>query len=143
MTTRPGTETLSIGAIAKRTGLRVSALRYYESRGLIPPARRMRGRRVYDDGVFESIALIQLARDAGLTLSETRSLIAGFERETPASARWQAMARRKLSDVLHRIEEAQRMKTLLERLLQCRCRTLGECVRTRTEALRVLQDGSR
>lgn len=133
-------ETFSIGAIAKRTGLRVSALRYYESRGLITPMRRVHGRRRYDDSVFEAIALVQLARDAGFTLSETRALIAGFERDTPASARWQAMARRKLVDMVRRIEEAQRMKTLLEGLLRCRCQTLSECVRTRTEALRVVHE---
>ena len=131
---------LSIGAIAKRTGLRVSALRYYETRGLIAPTRRLNGRRVYDDTVFESIALIQLAQEAGFTLAEVRMVIAGFDPGTPASARWQAMARQKLTDMESRIEEAQRMKAMLERLLRCRCRTLGECVRTRTEALRVLHE---
>jgi len=88
---------------------RVAALRYYESRGLIAPMRRVSGRRVYDDDVFESIALIQLAQDAGFTLAETRALIAGFDRGTPASSRWQAMARRKLTHMERRIEEAQRL----------------------------------
>jgi hypothetical protein len=47
------------------------------------------------------------------------------------------MARRKLVDVEKRIENAQRMKALLERVPQCRCETLEQCVRTRTEAPRV------
>jgi MerR family transcriptional regulator, redox-sensitive transcriptional activator SoxR len=127
---------LTIGAIARRVGLRVSAIRYYESVGLIAPARRAGGRRMYDESIFTSIAIVQLAQDAGFTLAETRALVSGFERTTPASARWQAMARRKLDDVTERIQKAQRMKALLERLLQCRCDTLDQCVRTRAEALR-------
>ncbi len=130
--------TMFIGTVARRTGLEISAIRYYESVGLIPAPRRVGGKRVYDAQVFESIALVQLAQDAGLTLAEARMLVAGFERSTPASARWQAMARQKLVDVAERIERAQRMKALLERLLRCRCQTLGECVRTRTEALMAL-----
>lgn len=126
---------MSIGAIAKRTGLRVSAIRYYESAGLIPPTRRVGGKRVYDASVFEAIALIQLAQDAGFTLAETRILIAGFERGTPAATRWQTMARRKLVDIEERLDRAQRMKAVLERLLRCKCETLGQCVKARTEAL--------
>jgi MerR family transcriptional regulator, redox-sensitive transcriptional activator SoxR len=130
---------LSIGAVSKRTGVSVSALRYYESEGLIPEPRRVSRRRVYDDGVFSAIALVQLAQNAGFTVAETRMLIAGFERATPASARWQAMAHRKLADIARRIEEAERMRRLLECLLQCRCETLEDCVQSRAEALRSAQ----
>ena len=126
---------MPIGAIAKRTGLRVSAIRYYESAGLIPPTRRVGGKRVYDASVFEAIALVQLGQDAAFTLAETRLLIAGFERGTPAAARWQTMARRKLVDIEQRLDRAQRMKEVLQRLLRCKCETLSECVKVRTEAL--------
>jgi MerR family redox-sensitive transcriptional activator SoxR len=132
-------EGMSIGAVARMAGLEVSTIRYYESVGLIPPPRRVGGKRVYDTAVFESIALVQLAQDAGFTLAEARALVAGFEQSTPASARWQAMARKKLVDVTERIERAERMKAVLERLLRCKCQTLEQCVRSRTEALR---DGS-
>lgn len=122
---------LSIGVIAQRAGLRASAIRYYESVGLIEPARRISGRRVYDRAVFESIALVRLAQEAGFTVAEIRELVSGFESATPASARWRALAKRKLADVIERIEHAQRMKELLERLMRCRCETLGECVQKR------------
>lgn len=128
--------TLSIGTVATRAGLRVSAIRYYESVGLIAPARRVSGRRVYDDSVFSSIALVQLAQAVGFTLAEVRTLVSGFDRATPASARWQAMTRRKLADIAVRIEQAERMKHMLERLSQCRCQTLDQCVHTRAAALR-------
>jgi MerR family redox-sensitive transcriptional activator SoxR len=118
----------SIGVIAGRTGLRVSAIRYYESVGLIEPARRISGRRMYDQSVFESIALVRLAHEAGFTVAEIRELVGGSKSAPPASARWQALAQRKLADVVDRIERAQRMKELLERLLRCRVETFGECV---------------
>lgn len=127
---------MSIGTVARMACLEVSTIRYYESVGLIPPPRRVSGKRVYDTTVFESIALVQLARDAGFTLAEARALVSGFEKSTPASARWQAMARRKLVDVTERIDRAEKMKAILERLLRCKCQTLGQCVRSRTEALR-------
>ena len=127
---------LSIGVVAKRAGLGVSAIRYYESRGLIAPARRVSGRRTYDESVFSAIALVQLAQDAGFTLAETRTLVAGFDRGTPASTRWQTMARRKVADVTRRIQQAERMQRLLERLLECRCETLDQCVQMRSSALR-------
>ena len=127
---------MSIGVVARRTGLRVSALRYYESAGLIAPARRVGGRRVYDESIFSAVALVKLAQDAGFTVNETRRLISGFDRATPASVRWQTMARKKLTDVAGRIEQAERMKRLLEHLLQCPCETLEQCVRSRSEALR-------
>lgn len=122
---------LAIGEVARKTGLRPSAIRYYERIGLVPRPRRVGGRRVYDAMVFESLALIRLAQEAGFSVAEAGRLLNGFGEATPASARWHAMARRKLHDVNERIEAAQRMKDLLERLLHCRCETLGQCVRGR------------
>jgi MerR family redox-sensitive transcriptional activator SoxR len=122
---------LSIGVVAGRTGLRVSAIRYYESVGLIKLARRISGRRVFDRSVFESIALVRLAQEAGFTVAEIRELVSGSESTAPASARWQALAQRKLAEVVDRIGRAHRMKDLLERLLRCRCETLGECLQKR------------
>lgn len=122
---------IPIGDVAARTGLRPSALRYYESMALIRPARRVSGRRLYDESVFESIAIIRLAQDAGFTIAEVKRLLNGFDRATPASARWHALAVKKHSEMVQRIQDAQRMKLLLEKLMTCRCETLGQCVRPR------------
>jgi DNA-binding transcriptional MerR regulator len=125
----------SIGEVAWRAGINTSAIRYYERIGLLRLPRRVAKRRVYDASVFESLALVALAQDAGFRTAEIKLLLHGFERATPASQRWQALARGKLAEIAERIERAEQMRDLLERLLRCQCETLGQCVRRRVAAM--------
>ncbi len=124
-----------IGEVAERVGVRTSAIRYYESVGLVRPTKRVGGRRFYEPVVFEQLALIRLAQDAGFSVREIRTLLHGFEEGTPPTARWQALVRRKIEEVNDRIERAERMRDLLDKLARCRCATLGECVQKRVAAL--------
>lgn len=133
----PPTQGLSIGEVAERAGINTSALRYYERVGLLRSPRRAAGRRVYDEDVFESLALIDLAQDAGFTVSETRILMHGFDRTTPPSQRWRSLAQQKLDEIATRIARAERMRELLQRLMRCQCETLGECTRARRAAMAV------
>jgi MerR family redox-sensitive transcriptional activator SoxR len=122
---------LTIGDLARQAGVRTSALRYYESVGLLAPPTRVNGRRVYDTSAMDVLKLIRLAKSAGFSMAEIRRLLNGFDRATPASARWQAMATRKLEDVNALIERAEHMRGLLQKLLTCQCVQLAECVRPR------------
>lgn len=121
-------EDLEIGEVARRAGIRASAIRYYEVVGLLPAPRRVSGRRRYDAGVAGRLAVIQLAQAAGFTVAEIRELFVGFPPGTPASERWQRLARAKLAEVEAVIAHAAAMKRLLEEgLLRCQCLTLEEC----------------
>lgn len=120
---------ITIGEIASRAGIRASKLRYYESVGVLPSPSRASGQRRYDESVFPALQLVTLAQDAGFTIAEIRYLLKGFDRETPASARWRDLAKKKREDVLSRIEQAQRMKRVLDSLLSCECIELAQCVR--------------
>jgi MerR family redox-sensitive transcriptional activator SoxR len=122
---------LTIGDLARQAGVRTSALRYYESVGLLAAPTRVNGRRVYDASAADVLRLIQLAKSAGFSMAEIRRLLNGFDRATPASARWQAMATRKLEDVNALIDRAEHMRDLLQKLLTCQCVQLAECVRPR------------
>ena len=123
-------EDITISEVARQVGIRASAIRYYESVGLLPAPRRVSGRRRYDASVLQRLAIIQLAQQAGFTVSEMRTLFTGFAADTPASERWHALAQAKLAEVDALIRRAQGMKRLLEEsLLQCRCLTLEECAR--------------
>ncbi len=118
---------LTIGDVAKRTGLRVSALRYYEEVGVLPPAARVGGQRRYDEAVLARLAVVRLAQEVGFSVSEIRSLVEGFNDVGVASARWQELASRKLSEVDALIRRAEHMKQVLEESLGCGCLTLDAC----------------
>lgn len=122
-------DNLTIGAVARRSGLRPSALRYYESAGLLPAPGRVGGQRRYDAGVLERLAVIQLAQDAGFTIAEIRTLLHGFAPDAPPPARWRDLATRKLPEVDALIARAQGMRRILEAGLRCECPTLEECAR--------------
>lgn len=125
----PGTtdNTLTIGAVAARSGLRHSALRYYESAGLLPPPVRVGGQRRYDAGVLDRLAVIKLAREAGFTIAETRTFLHGFAPDTPPPDRWRALAATKLPAVDALIARALGMKRILEAGLRCECVALEDC----------------
>jgi len=122
-------EELTIGEAAERAGMRTSTLRYYERVGLLKPARRVSGQRRYQPGIIDTLRLVSLAQEAGFTIAEIRTLLRGFEGGTPASERWNALARTKLAEVKLRIEQAHRMEALLHALLDCRCLRLEDCAR--------------
>lgn len=122
-------ENLSIGQVANEAGIAASAIRYYETEGLLPAARRRSGRRVYDAEVLDRLGFIELAKRAGFTVAETRRLLSGFSRKTPAGARWRALAEHKLGELQRRIDEAKQMQAILRRLAECECPTLDDCAR--------------
>ena len=67
---------LPIGTVARRTGLAVSAIRYYEEVGLVPPGDRSEGgHRVYPDAVVDVLTLIRHCRDLGFSIEDTRALL--------------------------------------------------------------------
>lgn len=119
---------LTIGALAQLAGVRTSKIRYYEDVGLLSPKSRISGRRRYAPDAVDTLALIQFAQDAGFSIAEIRHVLAGFDRRTPPSKRWQDVAQRKLADVNTLIEHATRMRGVLEALLTCRCIQLADCV---------------
>jgi len=120
---------LSIGEVARRSGVAASALRYYERSGLIPHGERSGGKRVYDDEILDRLALIRVAKAAGFRLSEIQTLLRGFERRTPPGARWRALAARKRAELKLRLAELERARRMLGVVTRCECPTLAECSR--------------
>ncbi len=117
----------SIGEIAGRVGVAPSTIRYYESIGLLPPARRVSGKRRYDGAIVEKLGVIRLAQDAGLTIAEIQTLLYDFPTGTPPSERWQSLATKKIVELDALLNRVQTMKALLEQTLQCHCATLEAC----------------
>jgi MerR family redox-sensitive transcriptional activator SoxR len=118
---------MTIGEVARKAGLRASAIRYYEKSGLLPKTQRVSGQRRYDGGVFNYLAIIDGARQAGLRVDEMRHLFHGFGRGIPAFHRWQVLAQRKIVEMDQLIARAKKMKRLLQRADRCKCLDLEDC----------------
>lgn len=121
-------ETLTIGEVARRSGLSQSAIRYYEAEGLLSAPDRSGGWRVFSPGVVGQLRAIRMARELGFSLEEIRTLLTGFRSDTPPPERWQQLARLKLPEVDALLERATAMKRMLEKGLRCDCLTVEDCI---------------
>lgn len=120
-------ESLSIGEVAKRTGIRTSALRYYEEAGILPIAMRVNGRRRYQADIVRRIDVLRFAQQAGFSLDEIKTLFHGFETTTPLSRRWQALARTKMRELDQLAARIATMRGALEVGLKCGCIRIEDC----------------
>jgi MerR family redox-sensitive transcriptional activator SoxR len=116
---------MRIGEAARRAGVRVSMLRYYEQIGLLPGAPRVSGQRRYDDAVLRRLAVIDVAQRAGLSLAEIRELI--DHGNDPMSERLRSLAERRLPEIDALIARAQGVRTWLEAATACTCERIDEC----------------
>ena len=120
---------MSIGEVARICGLAPSAIRYYEKAGLLPRAVRVSRQRRYDAQMVGRLRLLQVAREAGFSIAETRTFVSGFSATTPPAVRWRSLAQRKLVEIETRIGQLQRMQTLLKSSFHCRCLSIEDCAR--------------
>jgi len=127
-------ELLTIGEVAKRVGLKTSAIRYYESVGVLPEPERQSGQRRYTADVVRRLGVIDVAKRAGFSLDEARALLATGEEGTPAHAQLRELAERKLPDIEALIEQAQAMHRWLSAATGCDCDTLDVCALFDAEA---------
>jgi MerR family redox-sensitive transcriptional activator SoxR len=118
---------MTIGQVAKESGLAASAIRFYERAGVLPKPIRIGGRRQYDSSVLERLAVLDRAKACGFSLAEARQLFYGFREGVPPSERWQTLARRKIIE----LDEMERKIAATKELLQrtCACSDLTECGR--------------
>jgi MerR family redox-sensitive transcriptional activator SoxR len=118
---------MTIGAVAARTGKRPSSIRYYEQIGLLPPAARVSGRRVYGPETLRTLAVIETGQRAGLTLDEIRSLLSATPGEEAAIERLRQVATRKLPEIRELIERTEIVRDWLESAVRCECPSLDAC----------------
>lgn len=119
--------TLSIGEVADRAGIAVSAIRYYERNGLLPEAERVGGQRRFTEATVQRLGIIDVAKQAGFSLDEVRVLLTSIDEGAPAHEQLQALAERKLPEVDALIERAQAMRDWLLTASDCGCETLDGC----------------
>jgi MerR family transcriptional regulator, redox-sensitive transcriptional activator SoxR len=118
---------LTIGEVARRAGIATSAIRFYETVGLLPEPLRISGQRRYSEDVLGRLAFIAAAQSAGFTLREVQELMARADEEGELSGPMQALSQRKLPEVQAAIERAEQMKAWLEAARGCDCSSPEEC----------------
>jgi MerR family redox-sensitive transcriptional activator SoxR len=119
---------LSIGQLAERTGLSVSAIRYYETEGLITSERNAGGQRRFLRSDIRRLSFVLIAQQFGFTLEQIRAQLQTLpEGRTPTKRDWTRISRgfRKALDV--KIETLSRLRDQLDGCIGCGCLSLQRC----------------
>ena len=119
---------LTIGELARRSGVATSALRFYEQRGLIHAERNASGHRRYLRSVLRRVAFIVFAQRVGLTLDEVRTELAKLpDNRVPQSTDWAKLSGSWTKRIDERMAELQRLKAGLTTCISCGCLSLERC----------------
>ena len=119
---------LPIGDLARRTGLSVSAIRYYESKGLIEPHRTGGNQRRFLRSDIRRLSFILIAQRLGLSLGEIEAQLARLPQgRTPNARDWASISRSIRDQLDARIAELQRARDNLDGCIGCGCLSLKNC----------------
>ncbi|GAK87333.1 redox-sensitive transcriptional activator SoxR [Vibrio ponticus] len=119
---------MSVGQVAERAGVKVSALHFYEQKGLISSWRNQGNQRRYDRSVIRRVAVIKAAQQVGMSLEE---IAKAFEllpkHKAPTKTQWEAMATQWHKDLEHRILQLKALQQDLNGCIGCGCLSLDSC----------------
>ncbi|MCB1390692.1 MAG: redox-sensitive transcriptional activator SoxR [Rhodobacteraceae bacterium] len=119
---------LSIGALADRTGLAVSAIRYYEAQGLVTADRNAGGQRRFARAAIRRLSFVMIAQQFGVSLAEIRALLDELpEGRTPTPGDWQRISLRFRDRLDQRIATLIRLRDDLDGCIGCGCLSLPRC----------------
>ena len=124
-------DVIPIGTIAKRTGLNVSAIRFYEDKGLIASQRTTGNQRRYRRADIRRLSFIVIAQKMGLSLPEIETAMDTLPKDrTPTVGDWQRLNRSVRDEIDTRIALLSRARNKLDECLGCGCMSLERCQRT-------------
>lgn len=120
--------TLAIGDVATRAGVATSALRFYESRGLIRSERNASGHRRYARDVLRRVAVIKVAQRIGIPLEEIADALSALpENRTPTASDWRKLSDAWRADLNERIDKLCKLRDQLDGCIGCGCLSLKSC----------------
>lgn len=123
-----GRSEIGIGRLAERTGLTVSAIRFYESKGLVTAARNAGGQRRFARSDIRKLSFVMIAQQLGFTLAEIRRQLDSLPQGRPPTQRdWSRMSRGFRADLDRRIAGLQRLRDRLDGCIGCGCLSLRKC----------------
>lgn len=119
---------LSVGEVARRAGVAVSALHYYEREGLIHSLRSGGNQRRFARGVLRRVAVIKVAQSLGLSLAEISAAFSTLPDDRPPSvADWRRLSESWRADLDRRISQLQGLRERLDGCIGCGCLSMEDC----------------
>lgn len=122
------TDLLTIGQLAARTGLSVSAIRFYEARGLVAPMRNAGRQRRFLRSDIRRLSFVQIAQQIGFSIEEIGALLKSLPQgRTPTLKDWESISRGFRRELDQRIAAMTRMRDNLDSCIGCGCLSLKRC----------------
>ena len=119
---------LSIGAVAARTGVAVSAIRFYEEAGLVAPDRNAGGQRVFETSDIRRVSFVIIAQQLGFSLKQIRAQMDALPgRRTPTLEDWSKISLNFGAEIDVRISALTKLRDKLTGCIGCGCLSLGHC----------------
>ncbi len=119
---------ITIGTLARRTGLAVSAIRYYETRGLVRAERTAAGQRRFLRSDIRRLSFVMIAQKLGFTITQIAEALASLPQErTPTEADWAALSTEFRADLDARIDTLTKLRDQLDGCIGCGCLSLKRC----------------
>lgn len=119
---------LSIGDLAARTGLSVSAIRFYETRGLVCPSRNAGGQRRFEGADIRRLSFVMIAQQMGFTIEQIGDVLSSLPQgRTPTKSDWTKISRQFRKTLEDRIAMMERMRDNLDGCIGCGCLSLKRC----------------
>ena len=123
-----GDSLLTIGEVARRSGVATSALRFYEAKGLITSERTPGNQRRYRRAALRRVAIIRAAQSVGITLGEVREALGDLpDARTPSRSDWGRLSSAWRAELDRRIESLERLRDDLTDCIGCGCLSLTSC----------------
>lgn len=121
-------KTLSIGRVAERTGLAVSAIRFYEEKGLVVAGRDAAGRRRFAPSDIRRLSFVLIAQQLGFSLEQIRAQLDSLPKQrTPTAKDWAGISRSFRVDIDARIAALESLRGRLTDCIGCGCLSLRRC----------------
>lgn len=121
-------QNIPIGRVASRTGVAVSAIRFYEEAGLVHPGRNMGGQRVFKASDIRRISFVIIAQKLGFSLKQIKAQLDSLpDRRTPTMKDWENISQSFSVDIDERISALTRLRDKLTGCIGCGCLSLNNC----------------
>lgn len=121
-------ELLPIGKLASRTGLSITAIRFYEAEGLVSARRNAGGQRRFSRGDIRRLSFVKICQGLGFSLADIRQALSKLpDGRTPTKRDWEALSSEFAKDIDERIAALSQLRETLTGCIGCGCLSLARC----------------